>query len=943
MKDSPAPTPQDWQLIKQLYERAHSMDASERAVFLDSAEGSDAVHAEVLSLLAEEANQSSPANALLSQPGALSVHELDRTGQRLGSWQIVRSLGSGGMGDVFEATRADGSFEGRAAIKLLKRGMDSVAVLQRFAQERQALARLNHPHIAMLLDAGLSEDGRPYFVMEFVDGVPIDDSASTIGLEARLALFLQLAEAVSYAHRNLLVHRDLKPGNVLVTREGNVKLLDFGIAKAIDPSPTLGTSPTLDMPQLFTPNYASPEQVRGEPVTTATDIYSLGVLLYQLLTGVRPTGRNATTPAEAARSVLEEQPTRPSNLTAQQVLNPRWVETRKRLQGDLDNILLKALEKPAERRYASVEALAQDVRNVLSGHPVSARAASWRYVAGKFLIRHQFGSALVAVGLAGLCALTGVALWQANIADQARTAAQRHLDDVQSLARTMIFEVNDAISSGVTPGRAALVKAAGEYLTRRMDANNLTMAETLDIAQALRRMADIEGNTSMDSLGHSASALQRYEQAITVLERIPENQRTDAQWWFTSAGVRRSQSMLMLKQGDLAASVKSSSTGSTMARKAIDLGYTAPKAHRLVCLLLNKQADALYAMDGTPNLGRLDDALVAVRQSVQCAEGLPASQDDDTINHLLLSSALARLARLETKAGNVEAGVSVARRNHAVTTAMLAREPGNQEVARFASIAGSLLGYNLLHAGHADEGVAILAQGVDAARREMDKDPQDDRTRRDFVSLQWTLGEALINLEQGPRALQLCAQAQTAYRTFTTPDADDPELASLKDGLERCVTASLLLLHKPQDALLVIEASLAHISTRADKAQETSKHNNVESLGLGQLLRARTWQQLGMYAQAVTEGANAIRNMDALLRDDPKNTETRGDNAYVHAQAAALGQLRDVRKSSLQCKWALDAHQTFAQLAEHSQMNLQYQADALRVKAIATRCAALPG
>ena len=294
------------------------------------------------------------------------------TGQRIGDWKIVRPLGSGGMGEVFEARRADGSFEGRAAIKLLKRGMDSAAVLQRLAQERQALARLNHPHIARLFDAGATDEGPPYFVMECVDGVPIDEAAQGRPLEVRIALFLQLTDAVAYAHRSLLVHRDLKPGNGLVTPEAQVKLLDFGIAKALDPLDGTDADTTVGTARPFTPNYASPERVRGEPVTTATDFYSLGVLLYQLLTDVRPTGRLATTPAEAARSVLEDVPARPSSLPADLVADPHWLATRKRLEGDLDNVLMKALEKPVERRYASVDALAADVRATLTGHPVSA-------------------------------------------------------------------------------------------------------------------------------------------------------------------------------------------------------------------------------------------------------------------------------------------------------------------------------------------------------------------------------------------------------------------------------------------------------------------------------------------------------------------------------------------------------------------------------------------
>ena len=240
------------------------------------------------------------------------------------------------MGEVWLAERADGAYNGQAAIKVLRRGMDSSQVLQRFAQEQQALARLQHPHIAQLIDASRTPDGLPFFVMQRVQGQPIDAACVGLPLPAGLALFLQLADAVSYAHRNLLVHRDLKPSNVLVTAQGQVKLLDFGIAKALDPLDAAGLD-TVAGERPFTPLYASPEQVRGEPMGTATDIYSLGVLLYVMLTGVRPYGRQASSAREVARSVLEEAPTRPSALSPQ----AQWLQHQPRVAAHHGRALLQ--------------------------------------------------------------------------------------------------------------------------------------------------------------------------------------------------------------------------------------------------------------------------------------------------------------------------------------------------------------------------------------------------------------------------------------------------------------------------------------------------------------------------------------------------------------------------------------------------------------------------
>jgi hypothetical protein len=268
MPNKPPLSPQSWALAKHLYEQASPLNASEREAFIAAAEVDESVRSEVRSLLAFDLEQDAghtKAAALLDQVASLALPDgSDRIGDRLGPWQIVRPLGAGGMGDVFEATRADGNYIGRAALKILKRGLDSAAILQRFSLERQALARLNHPHIATLLDAGLSADGLPYFVMEYVDGRPIDEASTGLPIEQRLAFFLQLADAVAYAHKNLVVHRDLKPGNVLVTLQGQVKLLDFGIAKALDPLEAAPGSPrdtTMGTQRPFTPQYASPEQV----------------------------------------------------------------------------------------------------------------------------------------------------------------------------------------------------------------------------------------------------------------------------------------------------------------------------------------------------------------------------------------------------------------------------------------------------------------------------------------------------------------------------------------------------------------------------------------------------------------------------------------------------------------------------------------------------------
>ncbi|MCH9650232.1 MAG: serine/threonine-protein kinase [Deltaproteobacteria bacterium] len=348
----------------------------------------------------------------------------------VGPYRVLRELGRGGMGVVYLAERVEGGFEQRVALKLVKRGMDSEAILERFLRERQILARLEHPGIARLLDGGLTADDQPYFAMELVEAEPITTYANKVGLglEGRLALFAEVCQAVQYAHGRLVVHRDLKPSNVLVAADGTVKLVDFGIAKVLD-SDTGGagaTGLTVHEVRALTPEYASPEQIRGEPVTVVSDVYALGVLLYELLAGSSPYGKPFSTPAEIHRAVCEIEPVPPSGAILRGEL-PRGAEQRrlaKRLQGDLDGVILKALAKEAERRYPSVEALARDLHRYRHGLPVLAHQAGWAYRAKKFVGRHRVGvAAVTATGAMLVLGLAGTA-WQASTAARERDRAQ---------------------------------------------------------------------------------------------------------------------------------------------------------------------------------------------------------------------------------------------------------------------------------------------------------------------------------------------------------------------------------------------------------------------------------------------------------------------------------------------------------------------------------------
>ena len=420
--------PNRWQRIQTLFHATLERTAEERLEFLAAVCGDDAVLLrEVQEML--DAHDDDPFDleaALLAPPETADR----RLGTRIGPHRLVSHLGHGGMGDVYLAERDDEHFDQRVAIKVLRPGLGGGDLRVRFRAERQILARLTHPHIAPLLDGGVTEDGHPYLVMRYVEGATLTDfcDRQSLGIEDRLRLFLQVCDAVRFAHQNLVVHRDLKPGNILVTATedddpGRVQLLDFGIAKLLDPGVLgLTVAATRSEMRVMTPEYAAPEQVRGEAITTGTDVYALGVVLYELLTGERPYQLGGLSASEIERRVCETVPVRPSTAATSRTS----AEGRqRRLRGDLDNIVMKALRKEPKRRYASVEALADDVTRYLAGHPVTARPDTVGYRLSKFVRRNRLG-----VGAAALIATLVVAfglvmaVQATRLADHARELEQ---------------------------------------------------------------------------------------------------------------------------------------------------------------------------------------------------------------------------------------------------------------------------------------------------------------------------------------------------------------------------------------------------------------------------------------------------------------------------------------------------------------------------------------
>ncbi len=545
-----------WQRVEQLCQAALEREPGEQGSYLDKAcAGDPGLRREVESLLAQQVYAEkfleTPAMDVAARGLArerCATGEREGTGEerpgrrmigrRISHYQIVEKLASGGMGEIYLAVRADEQYEKKVAIKLVRAGLDSEFVLERFKTERQVLAGLEHANIARLLDGGTTDEGLPFFVMEFIEGQPIDEYSDSrqLSIEERLRMFRAVCSAVHYAHQRLLVHRDIKPANILVTAEGTPKLLDFGIAKMLEPeaSPAYGAQ-TVTVFRIMTPEYASPEQFRGEAITTAADVYALGVVLYKLMTGHLPYRLSSRSPHEMTKAVCEMEPEKPSAairrreegtsdeattrpLTPEQVSSARGTQPDKLarlLAGDLDYILLKAIRKEPQERYASAEQFSEDIERYLQGRPVNARARTWRYRSAKFVRRNKTAMATALFMAAALAAGMVTTI-------QARRRAERRFNDVRALANSLLFEVHDSIRAlpGATAARKLILERAQEYLDRLAADSGSDAALLRELASAYSRLGSVLGNGQDANVGNTDLAIRDYLRAAELREAV---------------------------------------------------------------------------------------------------------------------------------------------------------------------------------------------------------------------------------------------------------------------------------------------------------------------------------------------------------------------------------------------------------------------------------------
>ena len=654
-------------------------------------------------------------------------------GHALGPWRLEERIGEGGMGTVYRAHRTDGAYERAVAVKLLRRGTDALA--RRLAAERRILGRLEHPNIARLYDSGVF-DGAPYLVMELVVGEPLVAYAEHRGLsvDERLRLFLQVCDAVAYAHHHLVVHRDLKPSNVLVTEDARgrpqVKLLDFGIATLLADDGAALTQAGGAM----TPAYAAPEQVRGGTVTTATDVYALGVLLYELLTGRRPYELGGRTARQVERIVCDVEPPRPS-----QASDPAL---GRRLRGDLDTVVAKAMAKEPDRRYLSAEALAEDLHRHLDGQPVRARAPSVGYHARKFAARHRVGVLAVVAVVVALAGGMGAALWQGRIAQEERDTAERRFDIAREAAQAMLYDVHDVVADlpGSTPAREVIVRRSLDYLGRLADEAGRDDALRLDLASAYLRVGNVLGNPTAHNLGRLDDARASYRQGLAVLPIAPPESLA------ISAG--RLRGVLYEKLADVTA-YRGDPEGALALMDSALVRYRgnadaepASSEHRLTLAIGHLKHGDYAGNPNFPNAGRPEDALRDYRDMLVLLNGVPETADPNRLLRLRGIN-FERLGSLHLAQGDPDAALDAYTRSLAIREALAGRDPASTNVRRDVGVAHEKLGEVLRAMGQLEASLTAYEAAVAIYRGLFETDPRNAQARQTLAVGLLHLGDVL--------------------------------------------------------------------------------------------------------------------------------------------------------------------------------------------------------
>jgi eukaryotic-like serine/threonine-protein kinase len=778
--------PASWADAKRVFEAALDLPEADRPAFVDSACGGNAaLRDEVRSLLTWHRGSTgfleTPAGKVSDMP-AEAESAVRLIGKSVGAWRILDAVGSGGMGVVYRAERADAAFKRHAALKVVRPGPDLPQIMARFQLEREMLAALDHPNIARLMDGGTTPDGQPFFVMELVDGVPIDAYCDEhrLSIDERLDLFRKVCAGVQYAHENLVIHRDIKPDNILVTKDGVPKLLDFGVAKILSRDGAPPEDPAASAASwMMTPDYASPEQVGGRPSTTATDVYSLGVLLHVLLTGARPYTLTGTTPAAIEKQLLEFTLIPPSERAVSSPESDARAARRgttalklaKRLQGDLDAIVLRALGRTPSSRYSSVEQLAEDVARHRAHHPVQARGRTPGYAARLFVRRHRAvigAAAVLAVAVVG--GLVAV-LWQASIARDAGARAERRFNDVRALAGSLIFDVYDAIDDvpGTTPARQLIVKRAVEYLDSLAREASGDVGLQRELARAFIRVGDVQGNPTKSNVGDPTGAIVSYQRAIALAEAVRAANPDDVDALRTLASAHRQRGDVLALTGDKEKALADTEESERLFAQIAARGDALPDDRIAVGVAAIKLGDLL----GNPNfenLGRGSSANLAYSKALETFRQLDRATPNDVNLRRYLGVTLERIGTMHEDAKQWTDAATSYQESFEIRRALAASETTHRDIQRDLGVAHEkLAGVQRAQSGAA-AAVAEYRQALTVYERLAGADPTDANAARTVAIGRENLADVLRESGSVTEALDLYRKALDGHRGFVTQD-----------------------------------------------------------------------------------------------------------------------------------------------------------------------------
>lgn len=912
--------PQQWHRVQREIDALMALPPAERAPRLaDLAAQSPQLAGEVAQLLAHADSESLP--EALPRAALAAFEDAEPLGQRIGAFVIDERLGEGGNGVVYRAHRV-GEYAQTVAVKLLRGARMDAAGARRLQHERDILAQLDHPGIVRMVDAGVAQDGRPFLALEFVAGQTLDawlESARPDALQ-RLSIFARVCDAVAYAHQRLLVHRDIKPANLMIGLDGAPKLLDYGIARLLDDG-AAGTL-TRDFGSSLTPAYAAPEQLRGEPVTTATDVHGLGLMLFQMLCGGHPFLRNGRR-GEALRHALIE-------TDAPSILHePGLLPMPRAWRDDLDRIVAMALEKDPARRFASARELAEDVRAVLAGRPVRARRATRSYLLRRFVGRNKVAVAAVGASLLALAFASGLALWHARVAGEQRARAERRFAEIHAFANTVLFDYSDGIHAlaGSLPIQRRLVADSLRYLEGLRQEAGDDAPLLRDLASAYLRVGDLQGNPYGPNLGDLAGAAASYDLAQAQLQQLAR--------LFDDSGARRllqarlhgRLAELKHQAGDLpgaralfAQSLAEFAALPQALQQQIDVVVERSQVHdhhgdllgREGAASLNETAAAseqwararalrVAALEQHPedprlHFGRYQSELREAEQAIgqgamvqaESALGialasistLVSAHPDDSLYRYEQALVYSRQVPVLEALGHLDASIDAALQAFQATEQMLARDPGNSMLWQAVAASAGWAARQLLKAGRGAEAVPVVARQIAVNRLWVDAAPENPEARFSLSLAYRRQGELREAMGDPAGAI---ASHREALELQSTLVAVSPDFALGHALSQRHLGRNLAATGELTQARVALHAAATAIGALVQADPELAGYRDHLAESWAQLAEA-CWRAPADPGCARQAAQTALSQWDELARDETLSVPSAARRAAIRAR-----------------------------------------------------------